>query len=152
MSLKFRAAEKKIGSKAKALAAEMRRVFAEDSSVRISRPTAVIRVRDLDEAVTVEEVVAAIAARGVANPNEMRASITRPTNGMGAAWVRCPVTAADDLAKVGRIRVGWSTARVELTAARRRRGPTASNAGGRSMSPSGVIGRKTGRIHATGAG
>lgn len=77
-------------SKAKALAAEMRRVFAEDSSVRISRPTAVIRVRDLDEAVTVEEVVAAIAARGVAKPNEMRASITRPTNGMEAAWVRSP--------------------------------------------------------------
>jgi len=54
----------------------------------------VIRVRDLDEAVTAEEVVAVIVARGVAQPREVRASITRSTNGMGMAWVRCPVVAA----------------------------------------------------------
>jgi len=77
-------------SKADALAAEMRSVFAADSQVRISRPTAVVRVRDLDQAVTVEEVEVAVVARGVAQPSEVRASITRSTNGRGLAWVRLP--------------------------------------------------------------
>jgi len=86
--------------------------------VRISRPTAIVRVRNLDEAVTVEEVEAVVVARCVAQPSEVRASITRSTNVMGLAWVRCPIAAADDLAKAGRIRVGWSTVRVDLTAAR----------------------------------
>jgi len=104
--------------KAVALAAEMRKVFAEDISVRIDRPTAVVRIRGLDEAVTVEEVVAIIANRGVAKPEEIRVSINRPTYGMGVAWVRCPVRAADDLAKAARIRIGWTTVRVELAAAR----------------------------------
>jgi len=62
-----------------------RRIFAEDSSVRIVRPMAAIRIRGLDEAVTVEEVVAAIADRGIARPEEMRVSINRPANGMGVA-------------------------------------------------------------------
>ncbi|EFN72877.1 hypothetical protein EAG_01352, partial [Camponotus floridanus] len=33
------------------------------------------------------------------------------------AWVRCPVRAADDLAKAARIRIEWTTG-VELAAAR----------------------------------
>lgn len=72
-------------SKAEALAAEIRGVFAENTNVRIGRPTAAIRVRGLDEAVTAEEVVDAIAARGVARPEEIRATISRPTKGMGVA-------------------------------------------------------------------
>jgi len=96
----------------------VRLVFAEDPSVKISRPTAVVRVRDLDEAVTAEEVVAVVAARRVAKLDEVRASIIRSASGMGVAWVRCPVVAADDLARAGRIRIGWSTARVEVAVAR----------------------------------
>lgn len=75
-------------SRAEALAAEMRRVFAGGSTVRIDRPAAAVRIRGLDEAMTTEEVVAAIADRGVAGPEEIRASISRPTFGMGMAWVR----------------------------------------------------------------
>jgi len=105
-------------SKAEVLATEMRRIFAEGSSVRIVRPIAAIRIRGLDEAVTVKEVVAAIADRGVARPEEMRVSINRPANGMGVAWVRCPVRAADDLASAIRIRIGWTTAKVGLAVVR----------------------------------
>jgi len=106
------------GSKAVALAAEMRGVFAEDLSVRIDRPSAAIRVRGIDEAVTAEEVVAAIADRGVAKHEEIKVSISRPANGMGVALVRCPVRAADDLVTAARLRIGWTSARVELAVAR----------------------------------
>lgn len=79
-------------SKTEALAVEMRRIFAEDPTVRIARPTAIIRVRDLDEAVTEEEVIEAIVAKGVSDRREVRASLTRPVNGMGwhrsTAWSR----------------------------------------------------------------
>lgn len=105
-------------SKAEALAAEMRGVFAEDSSVKIGRPRAAVRLRGLDEAVTVEEVIDAIVTRGVARPGEINATITRPANGMGVAWVRRPVRAADDLVKASRIKIGWTNVRVELAATR----------------------------------
>jgi len=119
MSSRSRALLKRKGkSKAEALAAEMRRVFAEDPTVKIARPTAAIRVSGIDEAITVAKVITAIVDRDVAGPEEIRVTISRPTNGMGVAWVRCPVRAADDLAGVGRIRIGWTFARVELTVAR----------------------------------
>jgi len=76
-------------SKAEAVAEEMRRVFAEDSAVRVERPLAAVRIHGLDEAVTVEDVVAAIVDRGVARPVEVKATISRPAFGMGVAWVRC---------------------------------------------------------------
>lgn len=105
-------------SKAETLATEMRGVFVEDPSIRIERPSAAVRVRGIDEAVTVEEVVAAIVDRGITKPEEVKVSINRPVNGMGVTLVRCPIRAADDLVASIRLRIGWTSAKVELAVAR----------------------------------
>jgi hypothetical protein len=39
-------------------------------------------------------------------------------DGLGSAWVRCPLVGARKLAQAGRIALGWSTARVEAIAKR----------------------------------
>jgi len=92
-------------SKAEALAKEMKEVFADDPDVRIARPLAVVRVRNLDEAVSVKEVEDAFVNRGVMG-SVVKVSITRSPNGMGVAWVRCLVVVADEVLKAGRIKVG----------------------------------------------
>lgn len=39
-------------------------------------------------------------------------------NGLGMIWVRCPISAANNVVKEGRIKIGWTVARVELLAKR----------------------------------
>lgn len=134
-------------AKAEALAAKMRRGFAEDSRVKISRPAATVRIRDLDKAATTEDVVETVVGSGVAQREDLKATISSPVNGMGVAWMRCPITAADELHKAaesgdGRPQ-GWK---------QRRRDPsTVSGAGGRGTWPRSVA-ERTGRGHATGVG
>lgn len=41
-------------------------------------------------------------------------------NGLGSVWVQCPLAVAVKVAPNGNIRIGWSTARVELMRARPR--------------------------------
>ncbi|XP_029161130.1 uncharacterized protein LOC114932883 [Nylanderia fulva] len=40
--------------------------------------------------------------------------IKRMRDGMGIAWVQCPLNAAISIAEIGRLRIGWTSAKVEL--------------------------------------
>ncbi|KOB67084.1 Gag-like protein [Operophtera brumata] len=84
------------GPKADALAAKLRELFDEDI-LRVTRPVkcAELRVAGLDDSVTETDVVEAIARVGACSPNEVKvAGIRRNSVGLGAAFVRCPVSAA----------------------------------------------------------
>ncbi|XP_032686583.1 uncharacterized protein LOC116851362 [Odontomachus brunneus] len=81
--------------KAESLAAKIRTLFAEEEGVRIARPAkrAELRVRDLDDAVTTEDVVAAVASFGGCGPEDIRAGAIRAkANGLStmcsARWPR----------------------------------------------------------------
>ncbi|XP_032671665.1 uncharacterized protein LOC116844352 [Odontomachus brunneus] len=72
-------------ARADALANRMAALFADKGDVRIARPAkrADIRVRDLDDAATVEDVVSAVAVAGGCRPGEIEGkSALDPT-----AWV-----------------------------------------------------------------
>jgi len=106
------------GKKADALAAKLREALADRQGVAVTRPTktAEIRVRDLEDSVSAADVAAALAEKGGCHPNEITVGPIRrwTVNGLGTAWVRCPLTAANRLAREGAVRVGWTRARVEV--------------------------------------
>lgn len=93
-------------------------------AVRIQRPTpmAELRVSGLDDSVTSEELVAAVAKSGGCLLEAVKSGeIRRSPRGMGTAWVRCPVEAAKTLTAGGRLLVGWVSASVKLLEPRTRR-------------------------------
>ncbi|XP_048001390.1 actin cytoskeleton-regulatory complex protein pan1-like [Leguminivora glycinivorella] len=103
------------GEKADKLARELAEKLGEE--VRVSRPTkcAELRLSNLDDSVTSEEVVVAVARAGECTQDQVKAGeIRRDHTGLGTVWVRCPVTAAKKVSDGGRFLVGWSSAQVKL--------------------------------------
>lgn len=111
--------------KADALADSIREVLARDvEGVIVSRPVmcAEMRIRGLDDTVTVEEVAAAIAGKTNCALDAVKVGKIRTNaRGSGTVWVRCPIEAAKSLGAEGRLLVGWSAARVELLQPKRLR-------------------------------
>ncbi|XP_059047979.1 uncharacterized protein LOC131843367 [Achroia grisella] len=102
------------GEKADLLADKLASVLPE-GSVRVSRPTksAELRIGDLDDSATVAEVVAAVAREGKCTVETVKSGeIRRTSSGVGTLWVRCPVAAAKALVDAGRVKIGWTMARV----------------------------------------
>ncbi|XP_050362412.1 uncharacterized protein LOC126781464 [Nymphalis io] len=101
---------------ADALAEKLREALSPEI-VQIHRPTKCVelRVLDLDDSVTVAEAVAAVAEQGGCPTGAIKAGIiARGSSGSGSLWLSCPVSAAKKVVEVGRIRVGWVSARVML--------------------------------------
>ncbi|XP_032675609.1 uncharacterized protein LOC116846184 [Odontomachus brunneus] len=95
--------------KADALAGRMRTLFAEEKEVRIARPAKRVEfpVRDLNDAVTTENVVTAIASSGGCKPEDVKVGAIRSgANGLGTMWVQCPLASARKVLDGGRLRVG----------------------------------------------
>ncbi|KAF9806625.1 hypothetical protein SFRURICE_012162 [Spodoptera frugiperda] len=108
-------------SKADGLATCMREVLG-DFPVVIRRPTkmAEARVMDLDDAITPEEVVAAIARVGGCSAEDVKiGEIRRPPTSLGHVWVRGPLAAMKKLASDKRMPLGWTSVRVEVLEPRR---------------------------------
>ncbi|XP_013174886.1 PREDICTED: uncharacterized protein LOC106123200 [Papilio xuthus] len=104
------------GEKADSLAQRLREVL-DDGVVRVSRPvkTVALRVAGLDDATTAAEVVAAIAAAGGCQTEQLRAgAMSTGRDGLGSIVVQCPVVAAKKIATNGRLLVGWVSAQARL--------------------------------------
>lgn len=81
----------------------------------VARPTkkAEIRIVEIDDSVSKQEVMEAAAVKGGCDPAQIRAGEIRAYGrGMGTMFMSLPVAAARILAEDGRLRVGWSVARV----------------------------------------
>ncbi|XP_011884029.1 PREDICTED: uncharacterized protein LOC105571164 [Vollenhovia emeryi] len=108
-------------TKADTLANKMREAVAGKEGVRISRPMkmAEIRVKDIDESITQEEITQAIARMGGCDQGDIKVGQPRRApNGLATVWAQCPVAAATKAASERRIRVGWASLRVEMLDAR----------------------------------
>ncbi|XP_049886383.1 uncharacterized protein LOC126380833 [Pectinophora gossypiella] len=102
--------------KADSLAQKLRETLSEDV-VRINRPvkTAEMRISGLDDSVTAEDLVAAVARAGQCGADQVKTGeIRRNKTGLGSAWLRCPVAAAKKVSEGGRLLVGWVAAQVKL--------------------------------------
>ncbi|XP_045540354.1 axoneme-associated protein mst101(2)-like [Papilio machaon] len=102
--------------KADLLAEKLREVFGNGGDITVSRPTKMseLIVAGLDDSVTKEEVVAAVAAKGGCAANCVKVGTLRQErSGLFAVWVSCPVEAAKRVVE-GKLLVGWVSARVKL--------------------------------------
>lgn len=82
----------------------------------VSRPTikSDFRLIGVDDSVSPQEIVSAISEAGGCTEMEVKTGPLRPMrNGLNIVWAQCPLNAANRIAAVGRIRIGWSSARVE---------------------------------------
>lgn len=98
------------------LAKKLRGVLSEDA-VRVLVPVKCteVRVTDLDDSVTVDEVVTAVVRETHCSAESIKpGTIYRGPDGSGSLWLRCPVEAAKKLADNGRLKVGWVSARFSL--------------------------------------
>ncbi|XP_026830882.1 uncharacterized protein LOC113563436 [Ooceraea biroi] len=106
--------------KADALAARLRGIFAE-TEVQVRRPVkkAEIRIVGLDEDTTEEEVQLAVAKAGRGDSKDIRTGkIARTRMGTAIVWVLCPLKVAMEATKSGKIKIGWTNARIEMLQAR----------------------------------
>ncbi|XP_046619804.1 uncharacterized protein LOC124304978 [Neodiprion virginianus] len=111
--------------KADALAERLSDVIGEKygDAVQVMRPSTKgeLRVQGLDDSVTTEELARTLAKQGGCGSQEIRVGPPRRTaSGLFSAWVQCPLRAATTVAAKGRIKIGWTIARVELLEARPR--------------------------------
>ncbi|XP_046968885.1 uncharacterized protein LOC124536397 [Vanessa cardui] len=72
-----------------------------------------IKVTGLDDSVTKDKIIAAVAREGHCAIEDLRCGeIARGPGYMGMVRVTCPIAAAKKLSDAGRLLVGWSSARV----------------------------------------
>jgi len=106
------------GTKEKAdeLAARLKTALA-DMDVRVTRPMRVaeLKISGLDDSINKTDVAIALGEAGETSWLQIKVGdIRRTPRGLGIMWARCPLEAAIKVAEVGRLTVGWSSARVEL--------------------------------------
>lgn len=103
--------------KADNLVTALRNAFKEYEDVRVSRPIklAELRIRDLDESVTSEQIQLAVAAIGDCRIEDVRvAPPTLNAGGLRTFWVKCSLIAANELSRRKTIKIEWCRARVDM--------------------------------------
>ncbi|XP_050358321.1 probable isocitrate dehydrogenase [NAD] subunit beta, mitochondrial [Nymphalis io] len=98
---------------AEKLAVKLRTVL--DGVANVVRPVKRVdlKMTGLDDSVTKEKVVAAVARAGDCSLEEVSCrDMQRGPGYMGMVRVTCPITAAKRLSEAGRFLVGWSSAKV----------------------------------------
>lgn len=90
-------------------------------SAKVARPTkmAELRIQDLDDSISTEELKAALAQKSGCSPDKVSVgNVYTGRRGLGAAMATLPVAAANQLVAVGRIIIGWSVASIQAVEAR----------------------------------
>ncbi|XP_018360473.1 PREDICTED: uncharacterized protein LOC108759497 [Trachymyrmex cornetzi] len=74
-----------------------------------------IRLKDLEESTRKEDIIEALAKKGECSKDTIKlGDIVPANNGLGMAWLKCPIAAAKRLANCKRILIDWTMVRVEL--------------------------------------
>ncbi|XP_032688803.1 uncharacterized protein LOC116852480 [Odontomachus brunneus] len=104
-------------------ASKMSALFAKKEDVRIARPVkkADIRLRNLDDATTVEDVVSVVAVVWGCGLGDSKAGVIRTGTGrMGTLWIQCPLTAARKLLDARHLKAGCPPSSVRVEALTKR--------------------------------
>lgn len=106
-------------TKAETLAGKLREVLG-DQAV-IARPTikGELRLIGLDDSTTEEEVRNVLEEAGECQAGNIRTGpIRRMKNGLGTIWAQCLLTASLRITAPGKIKIGWTVARVKALKSR----------------------------------
>lgn len=78
-----------------------------------------LHITGLEDLITSSEVIEAVTRAGGCSGRKVRkGEIRRSSSGLGSAWVKCPTSAAKRVADAGRLKIGWTGARVEVFSSR----------------------------------
>lgn len=78
-----------------------------------------MRVIGLDDSVSQEEVACVVADLGECTQEDVKVGPIRIMgNGLGMVWAQCPLGAAIKASAAGKIKIGWTIAKIELLKAR----------------------------------
>lgn len=78
-------------------------------------PMGEISLRGIDPSTTVNDILPVLADLAGCTSRDVRISeIAKMRDGMGIAWVHCPLEYATKVASVGSINLGWTVVRMEL--------------------------------------
>ncbi|EFN69006.1 Proline-rich P65 protein [Camponotus floridanus] len=107
------------GPQGKQLASVLRSNLAEvlGQDARVQNPVTMgeLRIRGIDPSTTEEEIYLEMESLSGAHRNEFKVStISNMRDGMGVAWVTCPLQTAVKIAENGVMTLGWTRVRVEL--------------------------------------
>lgn len=106
-------------AKAEELVARLQGVLKESAVVSCPVKKREIRVIGFDESVTLDEITEVLSEMGQCPVSDIKMGPIRfMSNGLGMVWAQLPVAATVRIVEVGRIRIGWTMARVELLKAR----------------------------------
>lgn len=103
------------------LANKLRNLFANKEGIKISRPVkmAEMRIRDLDDSIRPDELKYVVTEAGGCHEGEVRVGpIRKNIDGLGIAWIKCPLSATNKIMERGRLQIGWANARVQMLEAR----------------------------------
>lgn len=101
--------------KAEELVTRLRSVFKESAAVACPMKKRELSVVGFDESVSSEEIAEALSCIGCCPVTDIKMGPIRTLrNGLCMIWVQLPVEAATKAAEEGKVRVGWTIARVEL--------------------------------------
>lgn len=102
-------------AKAEELVSRLRDVLKDSAAITCPVKKRELRVIGFDESVTIGEISEALSRLGGCSLADIKTgSIRTMTNGLGVVWVQLPVVAAAKVMEAGRVRIGWTVARVEL--------------------------------------
>jgi len=88
-----------------------------DLNVRVTRlmRLAELKISGLVDSITKTDVAIALGEAGETSWLQIKVGeIRRTQRGLDIMWARCPLEAAIKVAEIGRLMIGWSSARVEL--------------------------------------
>lgn len=108
--------------KASVLKDRMAEALREMEGIKVTRPVkmAELRVKDILESTDVNEVRGIISTLGECTAEEVKVGTMRESsNGLGTLWVQCPLKAANKVAALEKIKIGWTSSRVEILAPRK---------------------------------
>lgn len=103
--------------KAIALKRRMEEALREMEGVKIGRPEkmADFRIKDILDSADEKEIAEAIAKAGGCGLDEVKVgAVRRSTNGLCTSWIQCPIRVVNRIAAEGKVRIGWTSSRVEL--------------------------------------
>lgn len=90
-------------------------------TARVTRPVTKgeLRLVGIDDSVVTEEVADTIAMLGGCKSQDVRVGTIRPmSNGLFTVWAQCPLEAAIKASQQGKVKIGWTVARIDLLKSR----------------------------------
>ncbi|KYN03567.1 hypothetical protein ALC62_05694, partial [Cyphomyrmex costatus] len=109
-------------SKAKMLVDKFKEVTANIPNVMISRSekTMEFRIKDLEDSISKEGLCQYLASLGECAIGDTKmGNINIGPNGLGSVWVRCPLSTAKKITRTPRLKIEWTSVRIDILPGRK---------------------------------